>query len=66
MKCGVCDSTLRDHDGPPVQCSEYLIADPVFAGVEELLGGVNRSVELERWSALPPDDTRELLHEQHQ
>ncbi len=28
-------------------CSEYLIADPVFARVEELLGGVNRSVELE-------------------
>lgn len=28
-------------------CSEYLIADPVFAKVEKLLATVNRSVELE-------------------
>jgi YgiT-type zinc finger domain-containing protein len=28
-------------------CSEYLIADPVFARVEELLSQVNTSVELE-------------------
>jgi YgiT-type zinc finger domain-containing protein len=28
-------------------CSEYVIADPVFARVEELLGRVNGSVELE-------------------
>lgn len=35
---------------PVAQCSgcrEYLIADPVFAKVEEMLSGVNRSVELE-------------------
>lgn len=28
-------------------CREYLIADPVFAKVEELLAGVDTSVELE-------------------
>lgn len=29
------------------RCSEYLIADAVFAKVEELLASVNTSVELE-------------------
>ena len=47
----VSDRTIVILKGLPVEqceaCSEYLIADAVFAKVEALLSGVDTSVELE-------------------